>query len=76
VPILILVLGSLEDLILYLLIAVNSPVAPAIRRAIQNPFGLFAVVMSVVTFLSLGVAAVLSWVERRATRRDRDERPS
>ena len=70
VPVLILILGTVEVLILYLLITVESPVAPAARKAIRNPFGLIAVVMSVVTILSFAVAGALSLVERSARRRD------
>ena len=62
------VLSGLEVAILYVLIAVDTPLAPLVRRALENPFGVFAVVMSVLTVLILGMAGFLTWAERHARR--------
>jgi hypothetical protein len=48
------VLGSLEIAILYLLIAVDTPLAPMVRRLLENPAGVFTLVMIVVTLLCFG----------------------
>lgn len=66
VPVMIAVLSGLEVAILYVLIAVDTPLAPVVRRALENPFGVFAVVMSVLTVLMFGMAGFLTWSERRA----------
>lgn len=63
--VILLVLCALEVAILYLLIAVETPLAPLVRKAIQNPGGLVAVVMSAVTVLCIGMAVFLSLLTRR-----------
>jgi hypothetical protein len=61
------VLCLLEIGILYVLIAVETPVTPIVRRLLRNPAGVFALVMFVVTLLCFGMALVLSVRERRAS---------
>jgi len=66
--ILLLVLGSLEVLIIYLLLVVETPLAPIVRRAVEHWYGRFMVALSVVVLLSFGMAALLGWMEKRAKR--------
>lgn len=69
------VLGTLvcvEVALLYVLIAVETPLSPLVRRALDNPAGIFAVVMVVVTLLCFGMAGFLSWAEWLHKRRARD----
>jgi hypothetical protein len=63
------VLVVLEVGVLYLLIAVESPLSPLVRKLLRNGFGIFALVMLVVTLLGFAMAFVLRLVEgrRRAT---------
>jgi hypothetical protein len=62
-------LVTLEIAFLYVLIVVETPLTPVIRRALQNPAGVFTLVMVVVTLLSIGMAGFLWWGERRHKRR-------
>lgn len=65
-----LVLASgLEIVILYVLIAVETPLTPLVRRAMRNPAGLFAVVMAALTLVCIIMAGLLSWAERLHRRR-------
>jgi hypothetical protein len=56
--------SGLEVAILYVLIAVETPVTPLVRRAMRNPAGLFAVVMAALTLVCVIMAGFLSWAER------------
>jgi hypothetical protein len=69
--IILVVLSVLEVVILYVLIAVDTPLAPVVRKLIRNPGGLFAVVMAAVTLLCIGMALFLGWAERRSRGRSR-----
>jgi len=60
---------TLEVAILYLLIAVETPLQPLVRRVIQNPFGLFTVVMIAFVILAVIMTGLLTLLERRAARR-------
>lgn len=55
-----------EIAILYLLIAVETPVAPVVRRLLQTPSGMVVLIASVVGFLLLSKIAVLL-LRRRST---------
>jgi hypothetical protein len=50
------------------LIAVDMPVTPLVHRLMQNPFGIFTLVMIIVTFLCFGMATLLGLRERRASK--------
>jgi hypothetical protein len=69
------VLCLLEVGILYLLIAVDTPVAPLVSRLLRNPPGVFTLVMFVVTTLCAAMAAFLSWVEWLHKRRSTPAEP-
>ncbi|HVE78155.1 MAG TPA: hypothetical protein VNA89_04820 [Gemmatimonadaceae bacterium] len=61
-------LGLLEVGILYVLIAVETPVTPLVHRLLEKPPGVFVVVMFVVTSLCFGMAGLLAcaeWLHRR-----------
>ena len=70
------ILGSLagaEIAILYLVIAVETPLTPLVTRLLSNPAGVFTLVMSVVLILIFGMAGFLSgaeWLHRRRTKND------
>ena len=57
------VLAGLEVAMLYMLIAVDTPLAPAVRRMVGRPAGLFTVVMGVVGVLIVGMWAFTAWAE-------------
>ena len=65
-------LGLAEVGLLYLLIAVETPLSPVVRRLTRNPAGVFSLVMSVVTLLFFGVAVILSIREKYAARKARE----
>lgn len=67
----IVVLGLVEVGLLYLLIAVETPLSPIVRRLMRNPFGVFTVVMVVVMILVYGMIAFLTLAERAAKRKGR-----
>jgi hypothetical protein len=58
------VLCLLEIGLLYVLIAVDTPLTPLVRRLLRNPGGVFALVMFVVTLLCIGMALVLTVREK------------
>jgi len=74
--VLLLVLGSLEVLIIYLLLVLETPLAPIVRRAVEHWFGRILVALSVFVLLSFGMAALLGWMEKRAGRSDDRGPPS
>jgi hypothetical protein len=58
-------LGVAEVAILYVLIAVETPLTPLVQRLLDNPAGVFTLVVTVVWLLSIGVTLILGWAERR-----------
>jgi succinate dehydrogenase hydrophobic anchor subunit len=61
------VLAALEIGLLYVLIAVESPLTPAVTALLRNPFGIFVLVMLVVTLLGYGMASVLRLLETKSS---------
>ena len=59
-------LGVAEIAILYVLIAVESPVSPIVRRLLQTPSGIVVLVAGVIGILLLGMIALLL-LRRRST---------
>lgn len=60
-------LCAAEVAILYVLIVVETPAAPIVRRLLETRAGLVAVVASVVTFLLIAMAGVLLLGRRMST---------
>lgn len=58
-----------EIALLYLLIAVETPLSPLVRQLLRNPIGVFTLVMIVVTLLCYGMAAILGLRETSAANR-------
>ena len=69
------VLSALEVLILYALIVLDSPLSPAVRRAIQSPLGVIGVVLSVLAVLCAVMAVFFYARKRDEYAPDRDEGP-
>lgn len=67
------VLVVLEIGVLYVLIAVESPLSPLVRSLLDNGFGIFALVMLVVSVLGFAMAVVLRLAEGR--RRAKNDPP-
>lgn len=59
------VLVILEIGVLYLLITVETPLSPVVGALLRNGFGIFALVMLVVTVLGFTVSVVLRLMEGR-----------
>lgn len=59
------VLVVLEVGVLYLLITVESPLSPVVRLLLRNGFGIFALVMLVVSLLGFAMAVWLRLAEGR-----------
>jgi hypothetical protein len=57
------VLSALEVGILWVLIAVETPAAPVVRRAIEHPIGLVTVVLFVLAVLIVAMWGFTSWAE-------------
>lgn len=57
------VLAALEVAILFVLIAVETPLAPAVRRLVEHPAGLVVIVMIVVSVLVVGMWRFTAWAE-------------
>jgi hypothetical protein len=58
------ILAGFEIVILYLLIAIETPLSPIVQRLMKNPAGVFTLVMIVVTLLSFATAGFFGFVER------------
>ena len=56
---------GMEVGLLYLLIAVETPLTPVVRRLMGNPFGVFVLVMSALVVVSLLMTGLLAIRERR-----------
>jgi len=52
-------------LILYALIALDSPLSPSVQRALQSPLGVVAVVFSVLAVLGAAMAVFLLYARKR-----------
>lgn len=65
---LLLILGAVEVALLYVLIAVETPATPLVRQLMRNAFGIFSLVMGIVTLLCVGMALLLGARERAAAR--------
>jgi hypothetical protein len=63
------VLGTVEVALLYAAIALDTPLTPLVHRLLENPFGVFTLVMCVVLILIGGMIAFLSWAEWRHKKR-------
>lgn len=61
-------LSAVEIAVLYVIIALDTPITPLVNRMLQNPFGVFGLVMTIVTVLSFGMAALLGLRERAAAK--------
>ncbi len=57
--------------LLYAVITLDTPISPLVHRMLQNPFGVFGLVMSIVTLLCFGMAGLLTLRERAAAKRQR-----
>lgn len=71
-------LVALEVGLLYIVLAVETPLTPVVQRLMRNPAGVFTLVMSVVLVLILGMAgfiATIQWLNRRDARRQGAPRP-
>lgn len=70
------ILAGLEVAILYVVIVLDTPLRPLAHRLLENPAGVFTLVMSVVTVLIVGMIGFLAWMEWAHKRRREDEQPS
>lgn len=62
-----------EVAILYVVIALDTPLRPLVQRLLQNPAGVFTLVMGVVMILILGVIGFFSWAQWLHKRRTENE---
>lgn len=59
---------------LYVVIALDTPLSPLVHRLLENPVGVFTLVMCVVMILICGMVGFLSWAEwlhKRSAENDR-----
>ncbi len=59
------VLSALEVLILYALIVLDSPLSPAVQRALHSPLGVIGVVLSVLAVLCAAMGVFLLYARKR-----------
>jgi hypothetical protein len=69
-------LGLAETGLLYVLIAVETPLSPIVHALMRNPPGVFTLVMLVVAFLWYGVVLVLALRQRYGARPQRVPPPA
>jgi hypothetical protein len=62
-------LGALEVVMLYALIALETPLTPIVQRLLGNAAGVFVLVMWVVSLLVVGMWAFTTWAERTHQKR-------
>ena len=63
--IILVVLSALEVLILYALVVLDSPLSPAVQRALHSPLGVIGVVVSVLAILCAAMAVFLVYARKR-----------
>ena len=66
-------LAAVEVAILYAVIALHTPLTPLVHRLLQNPAGVFTLVMCVVMVLILGMIGFLSlaeWLHKKRTEKE------
>jgi len=63
--IILVVLSALEVLILYALVVLDSPLSPAVQRALHSPLGVIGVVLSVLAVLCAAMAVFLLYARKR-----------
>ena len=63
--IILVVLSAFEVLILYALIALDSPLSPAVQRALHSPLGVIGVVVSVLAVVCAAMAVFLVYARKR-----------
>ena len=63
--IILVVLSALEMLILYALVVLDSPLSPAVKRALHSPLGVIGVVFSVLAVLCAAMAVVFLYARKR-----------
>ncbi len=68
------VLAAIEIAILCTLVALETPLTSLVHRLLQDPFGVFAMVMCVVLLLITGMIGFLSWAERLQKKRTENGR--
>ena len=59
------VLSALEVLILYALVVLDSPLSPAVHRALNSPLGVIGVVVSVLAVLCAAMAVFHLYARKR-----------
>ena len=67
-------LAAVEVAILYAVIALDTPLTPLVHRLLENPAGVFTLVMCVVMILIVGMIGFLSWAEWLHKKRTEKER--
>ena len=72
-PVILAILAALEVAILYVVIVFDTPLSPLVQRLLENPAGVFTLVMCVVLVLILAMIGFLSWAERAHKRRTGDD---
>jgi hypothetical protein len=60
--------------IVYLLIAIETPLAPIARRMLQNPLGVFLLAMFGVCIITFGMWGFTSWAEWMHRKNDQNDR--
>lgn len=70
-PVVIFVLGLAEVLIVYLLLVLDTPVAPFVRRAAETAVGRVVIALIGFVVISFGMIIFLTLLERRRKGRDR-----
>lgn len=68
------VLGVVEVAILSALIMLETPLTPFVRRLLESPPGVFALVLWVVSVLIVGMWGFTSWAEWLHKKRSQSER--
>ena len=63
--IILVVLSALEMLILYALVVLDSPLSPAVKRALHSPLGVIGVVVSVLAVVGAAMAVFLVYARKR-----------
>jgi Co/Zn/Cd efflux system component len=70
------VLGAAQVAILYVLLAVETPLSPAVHRLVEKPSGVIVLALFGLSVVVVGMWAFTSWAERHQKKQEGSDRPS
>lgn len=68
------ILGSVEVAIIYVLLAVDTPLAPFVRPLVEKPIGVLVLALFGLSLVTVGMWGFTSWAEWYHKKQERNDR--